>query len=76
LRRVVFVANVLPDSGMKEETTSDPKQVMERHIAAENARDFEADPWSADPEMVTLGAHLRGREQILGFNRDFWEAFA
>jgi predicted ester cyclase len=54
---------------------SDPKQVYERHVAAFNAKDPDADPWSADAEFVAPGARLRGRDDVLGFLQVFWEAF-
>jgi predicted ester cyclase len=54
---------------------SDPKQVYERHVAAFNAKDPDADPWSADAEFIGPGARFRGREEIFGFMRIYWEAF-
>jgi predicted ester cyclase len=53
----------------------DPKQVVERHIAAFNARDADAYPWMADLQFVAPGAKLQGREQVLGFMHGFWDAF-
>ena len=53
----------------------DLKQVVERHIAAFNARDEAGYPWTADFEFVTPGATLKSREEGLGFIRGFWEAF-
>ena len=53
----------------------DLKQVVERHVAAFNARDEAGYPWTADFEFVTPGATLKGREDGLGFIRGFWEAF-
>jgi predicted ester cyclase len=54
---------------------SDPKAVIERHLAAFNAKDPDADTFSADAEMVAPAGELHGPEQILAFNRVFWEAF-
>jgi predicted ester cyclase len=53
----------------------DPKQVYERHLAAFNAQDAEAEPWSADAEFVAPGARLRGRTDVLNFLRVYWDAF-
>ena len=53
----------------------DLKPVVERHIAAFNARDEAGYPWIADFEFVTPGATLQGREAGLAFIRGFWEAF-
>lgn len=50
-------------------------QVVERHIAAFNAKDQEAEPWTADAEIVTPGGRFEGREQVLGFLKVFWDAF-
>jgi hypothetical protein len=54
---------------------SDEKQVVERHVAAFNARDPDAFPWADDIEWEAPGAQLSGREQALGFIRVFWDAF-
>ncbi len=54
---------------------SNSKTVIERHVAAWNAHDAAADPWSADAEMVAPGARLAGREAVLEFERGFWDAF-
>lgn len=55
---------------------SDPKQVMERHYAAFNAKDRDAFPWSDEIEYVVPGGEvLRGKEEALGFIGGFWEAF-
>jgi predicted ester cyclase len=35
----------------------------------------EAEPWSADAEVVAPVGQFRGRDQILGFLRVYWEAF-
>ena len=53
----------------------DLKQVVERHIAAFNARDEAGYPWTADFEFVQPGGTLKGREEGLAFVRGFWEAF-
>ena len=53
----------------------DLKQVVERHIAAFNARDEAGYPWTADFEFVVPGTTLKGREEGLAFIRGFWEAF-
>ena len=54
----------------------DPKRLVERHVAAFNARDEDAFPWAADLEFVAPGgAQLRGRDEVLGFFHGFWEAF-
>jgi predicted ester cyclase len=53
----------------------EPKQVYQRHLAAFNAKDADAEPWSTDGEFVAPGAQLRGRDEVLGFLRMFWEAF-
>ena len=53
----------------------DLKQVVERHIAAFNARDEAGYPWTADFEFVVPGTTLKGREESLAFVRGFWEAF-
>jgi predicted ester cyclase len=50
-------------------------KAIERHVAAFNAKDADAEPWSADAELVAPGGQFRGRDQILGFLRVFWEAF-
>lgn len=49
--------------------------VVQQHITAFNARDTEADPWSADAEMIAPGASLKGRAEVLGFLGVFQEAF-
>jgi predicted ester cyclase len=52
-----------------------PRQVVEHHVAAFNAHDPEAFPWTEDVEWEAPGAQLQGREQALGFIGAFWEAF-
>lgn len=54
---------------------ADPKRVVERHVEAFNARDADAEPWSADGDLVAPNASIQGREQVLGFLGVFWEAF-
>lgn len=55
---------------------SDPKEAIERHLAAFRAKDADAEPFSADAELVAPGGmQLRGREQILDWLRGYWEAF-
>jgi predicted ester cyclase len=54
---------------------TDPKSVVERHIQAFGAKDAEAEPWSADAEIVAPGGQFGGRDQVLGFLGVFWEAF-
>lgn len=54
---------------------SDAKDVYNRHVAAFNAKDAEADPWHADAVFVAPGAQLRGRDEVSGYMRVFWEAF-
>jgi hypothetical protein len=45
------------------------KQVVERHAAAFNAHDADADVFSADIEMEAPGAQLHGRDEAIGFRR-------
>jgi len=54
---------------------TDPGAVVRRHIEAFNARDRDAEPWSATAEFVAPGAAISGREQVLGFLGVFQEAF-
>lgn len=54
---------------------SDPKSVFERHVAAFNAHDADADPWSAEAELIGPDVQLRGRSEVLGFLRVWWDAF-
>ena len=50
--------------------------VVDRHLAAFNAKDPDGYPWAEDIEFVVPGSDpLRGREQVLGFIRGFWDAF-
>lgn len=54
---------------------SAPMEVIERHLAAFNAKDADAEPFSADAEVIAPGAQLRGRDEILNWLRGYWEAF-
>jgi steroid delta-isomerase-like uncharacterized protein len=54
---------------------SDPRDVVERHLAAFRTKDADAEPFSADAEVVAPGATLRGRQQIIDWLAGFWEAF-
>ena len=54
---------------------TDPKSVIERHVQAFAAKDAEAEPHSADAEIVAPVGQFRGRDQVLGFLRGYWEAF-
>lgn len=55
--------------------TIDPRRVYERHVAAFNAKDADADPWSQDAEFDGPGMQARGRGEVLGIARVFWDAF-
>jgi predicted ester cyclase len=54
---------------------TDPGAVVRRHIDAFNARDRDAEPWSATAELVAPVAVISGREQALEFLSVFQEAF-
>jgi predicted ester cyclase len=54
---------------------TDPKSVIQRHVQTFGAKDAEAEPWSADAEMIAPVGQFRGRDQVLGFLGAFWEAF-
>lgn len=54
---------------------SDAKDVIQKHIAAMNDHDSDADPWAADAEMEAPGAQVSGREAVIGFLGVFLEAF-
>ena len=54
---------------------ADPMAVLERHMAAWNSKDANADPWTAEAELVAPDGQTRGRDQILGWLRGYWEAF-
>ena len=59
----------------KEAEMANARQAVERHIAAFNAKDQDAEPWSADAEFVTPGGRFEGRAQVLGFLKVYWDAF-
>jgi predicted ester cyclase len=63
------------EHGRRYSTMADVKRVVERHVDAFNGRRPDADPWSEDAEFVAPGASMRGRDEVLGFLRVFWEAF-
>jgi len=54
---------------------ANPKSVIERHVQAFAAKDAEAEPYSADAEIVAPVGQFRGRDQVLGFLRGYWDAF-
>jgi predicted ester cyclase len=54
---------------------SAPMEVVERHFAAFKAKDPDAEPFSADAQVVEPGGEHRGREQILDWLGGYWEAF-
>jgi predicted ester cyclase len=54
---------------------STPMEVVKRHFAAFKAKDADAEPFSADAEVVEPGGQLRGREQILDWLGGYWQAF-
>jgi predicted ester cyclase len=54
---------------------SAPMEVVERHVAAFNAKDAGAEPWSQDGDVIAPGAQLQGREQVLEWLGAYWEAF-
>jgi predicted ester cyclase len=54
---------------------STARHVYERHVAAFNAKDGGADPWSPDAELVAPGTELHGRGEVIDFLRVYWEAF-
>ncbi|MDQ6729914.1 MAG: ester cyclase [Actinomycetota bacterium] len=52
------------------------KDVIQKHIAAMNDRDSDADPWAADAEMVAPGGgQASGRDGVIGFLGVFQETF-
>jgi predicted ester cyclase len=53
----------------------DTKDVILKHIAAVNDRDFEADPWAPDAELVAPGGQASGRDNVISFLGVFTEAF-
>ena len=50
-------------------------KVIDRHIAAFNARNADDEPWSANAELVAPGTTANGRDDVLGFLTVFQEAF-
>jgi steroid delta-isomerase-like uncharacterized protein len=54
---------------------TNPRQVIDRHVAAFAAKDADAEPWSSDAELVTPVGQFKGREQVLGFLKAYWDAF-
>jgi predicted ester cyclase len=54
---------------------TNPRQVIDRHVAAFGAKDADAEPWSSDAELVTPVGQFQGREQVLGFLKAYWDAF-
>jgi predicted ester cyclase len=51
------------------------RDVILKHIDAFNDRDSGADPWALDAEMAAPGAHVSGRDNVIGFIAVFQEAF-
>jgi predicted ester cyclase len=51
------------------------RDVILEHIDAVNGHDSDADPWAADAEMTAPGAHVSGRDNVIGFIAVFQEAF-
>ena len=51
------------------------RQVIDRHVAAFQAKDPDAEPWADNAEMVTPAGRFQGREEILGFLKVYWDAF-
>ena len=54
---------------------SESKQVIESHVTAFNAQDFDASPWSSDGEVIAPGGEFRGGDEVRGFFQVFWQAF-
>jgi steroid delta-isomerase-like uncharacterized protein len=54
---------------------SNPMQVIERHLEAFRAKDADAEPWSADAELVSPVGEFHGRDGVLGFLQVYWQAF-
>jgi steroid delta-isomerase-like uncharacterized protein len=44
---------------------TNPRQELDRHVAAFAAKDADAEPWSSDAELVTPVGQFKGREQVL-----------
>jgi predicted ester cyclase len=53
----------------------DAKQVIEKHIAAVNDRDWDAHPFADDAEFVAPGGQASGRDDVISFLGVFTEAF-
>jgi predicted ester cyclase len=51
------------------------REVLDRHVAAFNAKDADAEPWSGDAEMVNPAGRFDGRDQVVGFLQVFWNGF-
>jgi predicted ester cyclase len=54
---------------------SAPMEVIERHVAAFAAKDADAEPFSAEAQVIEPGGQHSGREQILEWLGGYWEAF-
>jgi predicted ester cyclase len=54
---------------------SETTEAIARHVAAFNAKDADAEPWSVDAELEAPVGHFRGRDEVLGFLRGYWDAF-
>jgi predicted ester cyclase len=52
----------------------DAKQVIEKHIAAVNDRDWDAHPFADDAEFVAPGGQASGRDDVIRFLGVFTEA--
>jgi predicted ester cyclase len=52
----------------------DAKQVIEKHIAAVNDRDWDAHPFAADAEFIAPGGQASGRDDVISFLGVFTEA--
>jgi predicted ester cyclase len=53
----------------------DAKDVIEKHIAAVNDRDWDVHPFADDAELVAPGGQARGRDDVISFLSVFTEAF-
>lgn len=53
----------------------DAEAVILKHIAAVNDHDSNAEPWSADAELVAPGGQASGRDNVIRFLGVFSEAF-
>ena len=52
----------------------DAKDVIEKHIAAVNNRDWDAHPFADDAEFVAPGGQASGRDDVISFLGVFTEA--